>query len=198
MKYTDCSKQNTLAIALVIICVVGIYNWFIVPQTRYLAAAQKYQEMVDSREKLGKIMSGQTKFRHQELDKLTRQLEQEKQAFFDANEAKSFLEDIQSIEKKHGCQVLNLKFSPSNQIAVKDNNSIDIYQDRIDMNLMGNYKDIVKFLNIIQSKTARVWVEAMSVSTRQDKTNYLNCNITLNIYTLKIKENASHVENKQI
>lgn len=198
MKRMGCSKQNMLAVAVLIICVVGIYNWFIVPQTQYLAAAQKYQEMSNSKERMSKIISGKTRISLQKLDKLMQEFEQEKQTFFDVNEAKSFITNIQSIAEENGCQVLKLKFSPPNQITIKDNNSVDIYQDKIEMNLVGNYRNIMRFLNTIQRKTVRVWIDAISLGTRQDEINYLGCNITLSIYTLKIKENMSHVENKQI
>jgi hypothetical protein len=197
-KHSDYSKRNMLTVAMLLIGFVAMYNWFIAPQTRYLAAAQKYRNTIDSREKTGKLITTQMKLRRQKLDELTQKFELEKQVFFDIDQAKSFLSGIQSIAETNGCQVVNLKLSPSREISVKDNNSINIHQYQADLNLLGGYGNIVKFLNTIQNKTAKVWIDTISVSMEQATGGYLSCNITLSIYTLKVKENAGHVENKQI
>ena len=197
-KHSDCSKRNILAAAILLIGFAAIYNWFISPQTRYLAAAQKYRGTMDEREKIGRLITTQLKLRQQKLDELTQKFESEKQVFFETSQAKSFLSGIQSIAEMNGCQVVNLKLSPPREIGIKDNNSIDIRQYQADMSLLGGYGNIVKFLNTIQNKTTKVWIDTISVSMKQATNGYLNCNITLSIYTLKVKENAGHVENKQI
>ncbi|MBU1259719.1 MAG: type 4a pilus biogenesis protein PilO [Planctomycetes bacterium] len=198
-KYSDYSKRNILTAAILLIGFVAIYNWFITPQTQYLAAAQKYHDTMDTREKIGRLITTQLKLRRQKLDELTQKFESEKQVFFKIEQAKSFLSGIQSIAEKNGCQVVNLRLSPSREITVKDNNSIEIYQYQADMSLLGGYGNIVKFLNTIQNKPAKVWIDTISVSMKQAATSgYLSCNITLSIYTLKVKENADYVENKQI
>jgi hypothetical protein len=153
---------------------------------------------MDTSEKIGKLITTQLKLHRQKLDELTQKFESEKQVFFEIDQAKDFLSGIQSIAEINGCQVVNLKLSSPREITIKDNNSIDIQQYQADMSLLGGYGNIVKFLNTIQNKTAKVWIDTINVSMKQATSGYLRCNITLSIYTLKVKENAGHVENKQI
>ena len=195
-KYSEYSKRNILAAAILLIAFVAIYNWFISPQTRYLAAAQKYHETIDSREQTGKLLTAQLKLRQKKLDELTQKFESDKQVFFEVEDAKTFLTGIQSLAETSGCQITNLKLSPQKPIIVKDNESVDINQYQVNMSLLGGYGNIVKFLNTLQNRPAKVWIDTINVSMKQASSGYLNCNMTLSIYTLKVKENTDNVKNK--
>jgi Tfp pilus assembly protein PilO len=195
-KYSEYSKRNILAAAILLIAFVAIYNWFISPQTRYLAAAQKYHETIDSREQTGKLLTAQLKLRQKKLDELTQKFESDKQVFFEVEDAKTFLTGIQSLAETSGCQITNLKLSPQKPIIVKDNESVDINQYQVNMSLLGGYGNIVKFLNTLQNRPAKVWIDTINISMKQASSGYLNCNMTLSIYTLKVKENTDNVKNK--
>jgi hypothetical protein len=197
-KYPVWLKQNTFAAAILLIGVIAMYNWFISPNTKYLAAAQEYRKMMDSTEKQGKIILSELELHRKKLDNLTQEFEQQKQGFFDVDQAKSFLSGLQSESEKNGCPVTNLQFRPMANIAVKDSNSIDIGQHRIIMTILGNYENIVKFLNTLQNRPAKVWIDEINIGTKQSPSGFLSCDITLSIFTLKVKENTNNVNNKQI
>ncbi|MFA5292964.1 MAG: hypothetical protein WC496_08025 [Phycisphaerae bacterium] len=197
LKYPGLSKQNALAVTMLLICVAAMYNWFISPHIQYLAAAQKYQEVMESTEKTSKILSSDLKLRQKKLDELTQQFELQKQGFFDIDQAKIFLSEIQSIAEKSGCLVSNLKLSPARAVPVKNRDSIDIRQYQTEIGLLGNYGNIIKFLNTIQKRNARVWINSIDVGMKHAESGYLGCNITFSIYTLKVKENTSNVDNTQ-
>ncbi|MGD0786024.1 MAG: hypothetical protein ABR969_09450 [Sedimentisphaerales bacterium] len=152
LKYPVWLKQNAFAVAMLLIGIIAMYNWFILPNTKFLAAAQKYSQMMDSTEKQSEIILSELELRKKKLDNLTQEFEQKKQAFFDIDQAKTFLSGLQSESEKSGCPVTNLQFRPLQNIAVKDNNSIDIGQYRIVMTFSGNYENIVKFLNTLQNR----------------------------------------------
>ena len=198
LKSINWSKQNAFLAAILLIGVLAMYNWFISPNTQYLSAAEKYRQIADLTEQQGRLLHCKVDLRRKELDNLTRQFESQKQTFFDVNEAKSFLSGIQSEVEKSGCIVSNLKLSPPKEIPTKDNDSMEIYRYQIDMNLIGNYRNIVKFLNTIQNRPARIWVDTMNVGSKNAVNGYLACDITLSIYTLNIKENISNVKDKQV
>jgi hypothetical protein len=197
-KYPVWLKQNAFAVAMLLIGIIAMYNWFISPNTRYLAAAQKYSQMLDLTEKQNKTILSELELRRKKFDNITQEFEQKKQTFFDIDQAKTFLSGIQSEAEKNGCPVTNLKFSPLKNVAAKDNNSLDICQYQIVMSFIGNYRTIVKFLNTIQNRPAKVWVDEINVGTTQSTDGYLSCDITLSIFTLRVKENTSNVNNKQI
>jgi hypothetical protein len=191
LKYSNYSKRNAMAAAIMVICTFAIYNWFISPHTQYLHAAQKYLTVIDSEEKRSESINNELKQQQKRLDELTHQLELQKQSFFNNDQAKIFLSDLQSIAEKSGCLVANLKFLPARDITVKSNNSLGICHYQTNMSVMGNYEDIVKFLNTLQNRTAKVWIDSIYVGMKQTTNGYLSCDITLSIYTLKVKENTS-------
>jgi hypothetical protein len=197
-KYPVWLKQNAFAVAMLLIGIIAMYNWFISPNTKYLAAAQKYGKMMDSTENQNKIILSELGLRRKKLDNLTQEFEQKKQVFFDIDQAKTFLSGLQSESEKSGCPATNIQFRPLQNIAVKDNNSIDIGQYRIVMTFLGSYGNIVKFLNTLQNRPVKVWVDEINIGTKQSTNGYLSCDITLSIFTLKVKENKSNVKNKQI
>jgi hypothetical protein len=198
LKSISWSKQNVFSTAMLLISVLAMYNWFISPNTQYLSAAQKYRQIADKTEQQSRILYSNLGARRKETYNLSQQFETKKQNFFDVNEAKSFLSGIQSEAEKSGCLVSNLKLSPPKDMSTKDNNSLEIYRYQIDMNLMGNYLNIVKFLNTLQNRPAKIWVETMNIGLKNAAKDYLDCDLTISIYTLKIKENISNVKNKQI
>jgi Tfp pilus assembly protein PilO len=199
MKYAGQSKRNALIIAILAIAAVAIYNWFVTPQTRYLAAAQKYKETVDSMKQASIIMSKNQKLNRKELDEHTQQFEQQKQDLFDVNEAKDFLANLQSAAEKSDCTVANLKHSSVREIAVKDSNSVSVYfyQNQVNMRFLGRYENIIEFLNTIQNRTAKVWIDSINISMKNITSNYLTCDTVLSIYTMDIKEIQNNVDSKK-
>jgi hypothetical protein len=66
------------------------------------------------------------------------------------------------------------------------------------MTFLGSYENIVKFLNTLQNRPVKVWVDEINVSSKPSTNGHLSCEITLSIFTLKVKENTSNVNNKKI
>ena len=160
-----------MAAAIMFICTFAAYNWFIKPHTQYLKAAQEYRATIDSIEKKSESINKELTKQQKKLEELTCQLELQKQSFFNADQAKSFLTDIQSVAEKSGCLVVNLKLSPARDVAVKGSNSLDIRQYQTNMSVTGNYGNIVKFLNTLQNRTARVWVDSINISMKNAASN---------------------------
>lgn len=190
------SKRNIMVSALLIISIVAIYNWFVVPHTRFLSAAQQYKSTMKSIEKKNQILKTGVALRQKELEKLSKKYESRKLAFFDIETAKSFLSNLQLTAEKNGCMVANLKLIPAKDVAVS-NSKIDIREYQANLSLTGGYANIVKFLNTIQNKTARVWVDSIDVGMKHSESGYLSCEVTISIYTLKVKENADNVNDMQ-
>jgi Tfp pilus assembly protein PilO len=194
-KLPSWSKQNTLIMAILFISLVAMYNWFIVPHTQYLIAAQKCRDVAIEIEKKSKTMNSELASKQKRLHKLTARLEQWKETLFDIDQAKNFLSNIQSTIEKSGCVPTNLQLSPPKDIIVRNDNSVYIQQYQAGMSLTGKYENIVNLLYKLQNRKAKVWIDSITISATEPASNYLSCDITLSIYTLKDKENAG-VKNK--
>jgi hypothetical protein len=86
---------------------------------------------------------------------------------------------------------------PAKQIAVEDNNSVDIRQYQVDLSVIGQYQDIVRLLDSLQNRKQKVWIDTINLHLKDQTTGLLVCDLSLSIYALKVKEVQSHVDDSQ-
>jgi Tfp pilus assembly protein PilO len=182
------------AAACVLIALVALYNWFAVPHLRYLMAAQRYENTADEIEKISKITNAGIQIGQKKLDEISGQFRQKKQEFFGIEDAKSLLESIQSKAEKNSLFVDSLKFQPPRQITADDGNSIDIRRFQVNLTISGQYQNIVKFLDSLQNRKEKVWIDMINLRLKDQTTGSLVCDLSVSIYTLKIKEIVSDVK----
>ena len=191
------SKRNITVSAILIITIIALYNWFVMPHSQYLMAAQKYQQTIETIDKKSKILNSEVKIRLKKLENLTRELKEQKKEFFEIEQAKDFLSNLQTAAEQNGCIVENIKFLPSKDASVKGSADVLIRQYQANLTIYGDYGSIVKFLNTIQNRTEKVWMESINFGMKNTDNGDLGCDVTLSIYTLKIMENTNNVSDKQ-
>ncbi|OQA01221.1 MAG: hypothetical protein BWY69_01447 [Planctomycetes bacterium ADurb.Bin401] len=197
MNLTKWSKRNVTVSAFLIIMAIAIYNWFVTPHAHYLMAAQKYQQTIDSLNNKNKILNNDIRIRRKKLDNLKKEFEQEKQSFFDIEQAKTFLSNLQITAQQNGCLVENIRFMPANNVTDRKRENTIIHQYQSDLTLSGDYGSIVKFINVIQNRPEKVWVESINFGTKNTANGDLGCDLKLSIYTLKVMERIENVSNKK-
>jgi Tfp pilus assembly protein PilO len=185
------------AAACVLIALVALYNWFAVPHLQYLMAAQKYENAADEIEKISKITNAEIQMGQIKLDEISGQFRQKKQEFFGVEDARSFIESIQSKAEKNSLVVDSLKFQPPRQITTGDGNSIDMRRFQVNLTVSGQYQDIVKFVDSLQNRKEKVWIDMISLRLKDQTTGFLVCDLSLSVYTLKIKEIVSDVKTEK-
>ena len=182
------SRGNMIIAACVLIAMVALYKWFVMPHSRYLLAAEKYKNAAEEVEKTTRTISAELQLSQRKLDEISQQFQQKRQEFFEVDDAKSFLGDIQAKAEKSGCFVDALRFSPAREIVVKDNNSVDIWQYQVGLTVSGQYQNIVQLLNSLQNRKQKVWIDTIDLHLKDKTTGFLVCDLSLSIYTLKVKE----------
>jgi Tfp pilus assembly protein PilO len=188
IKRINYSRGNIFAAACVLIAVVALYNWFAVPHLQYLMAAQRYENAADEIEKISKITNAEIQIGREKLDEISGQFQQKKQEFFGVEDARSLLESIQSKAEKNSLFVDSLKFQPARQITADNGNPIDIRRYQVNLTVSGRYQDIVKFLDSLQNRKEKVWIDMINLRLKDQTTGFLVCDLSLSIYTLKVKE----------
>ncbi len=191
---TNLQKRNATVAAALIVMTIAIYNWFVTPHSQYLMAEQQYQQTIGEMETRNKILSTNLKVSNQKLENLKGKYEQQKQLFFDANNAKDFLSGIQTTAEKYGCMIDNLRFISPREFPNTGSN-IEISQYQTNLNVFGGYGNIVKFLNTLQNRAEKVQVDSINIEMNNEN-GYLECALAISIYTLKVKENTENVTNK--
>ncbi|MGB8226770.1 MAG: type 4a pilus biogenesis protein PilO [Sedimentisphaerales bacterium] len=197
IKHMNWSKGNIFAAACVLIAIVALYNWFASPHVQYLMAAQKYEDTADKIEKTSKIIDAEIQTGQKKLDEISEQFRQKKQEFFGFEDAMSFLESIQSKAEKNRLFVDTLKFQPAKRITADNGNPSDIRRHQVNLTISGQYQDIVKFLDSLQNRKEKVWIDMINIRLKDQTTGSLVCDLSLSIYTLEIKEIENYVKTKK-
>ena len=182
------SRGNMIVAACVLIAIIALYKWFVMPHSRYLLAAEKYKDAAEEVERTTRTISTEIQLSQRKLDEISQQFRQRKQEFFEVDDARSFLGGIQTTAEKGGCFVGTLKFSPAREIVVKDNNSVDIQQYQVSLSVVGQYQNIVQMLNSLQNRKQKVWIDTINLHLKDKTSGFLVCDLSLSIYTLKVKE----------
>ncbi|MDD5134257.1 MAG: hypothetical protein PHP01_02445 [Phycisphaerae bacterium] len=193
IRHRDFSKKNVVIATLVLIAIVAMYNWFATPYSSYLLAAEKYVNAANEMEKTKKMIDVDLRLKQKKIDELSGKFDLISQDFFTVDEAKSFLESIQAKIEKSGCFVDKLSFSPAKQVSASDGNIPDIEEYRVNLSVIGQYVDIVILLDSLQNRQQKVWVDKLKLKLKDISSGHLVCDVSLSIYTLKVKENANNV-----
>lgn len=196
-KLQDFSRNNVVAVALVMISVIAIYNWFVTPHSNYLMAAEKYSIASRAMERTGKIIESELRLKQKKLDEFTGQFDSVKQEFFDAETAKTFLTSIQLQAEKNRCFVDTLKFPPVKQVITADTNDIEIKEYQVNLGVIGQYSDIVMLLDSLQNRKQKVWIDNIKLQLKDPSAGYLVCDAVVSLYTLKITENINNVNTQK-
>jgi hypothetical protein len=64
----------------------------------------------------------------------------------------------------------------------------------VNLTVSGQYRDIVKFLDSLQNRKEKVWIDMINLRLKDQTTGSLACDLSVSIYTLKIKEIMSDVK----
>jgi len=187
-------KRNSIVAAVLIIISIALYNWFVTPHTNYLQAEQQYRRAMTTIERKNKLLNSEIQVVNKKLENLNKRYQEQKQMFFDTEQAKDFLSSIQTSAEKNACIIQNLRFMPSRNV-ITSNNDVCITQYQTNLNITGGYGNIVKFLNTTQNRPEKVQFDSINI-TMNNQTGDLDCGLTISIYTLKVKENTKNVSTK--
>lgn len=193
VKYASWSKRNIAAAVFALIVMVALYNWFAVPHLQYLQAAQEYEGAADRVEKANKIINAQLQAGRRKFDEISERFRQKRQEFFEIDDARTFLGGVQAEAEKNLCFVDTLKFLPAKQVTTGDSNIIDIRQYQVNLSVIGQYPDIVKLIESLQNRKEKVWIDTINLCLKDTASGMLVCDLSLSIYTLKVKEIVSDV-----
>jgi hypothetical protein len=193
IEYRDFSGKNVVIAALVLIAMLAMYNWFAAPYSRYLLAAERYVNAANEMEKTKKLIDIELRIKQKKIDELSKNFELIRRDFFTVDDAADFLESIQAKAEKSGCFVDNLSFSPAKRVSAADSNAPDIREYQVNLSVVGQYADIVVLLDSLQNRQQKVWIDKLKLHLRDTVSGYLVCDVSLSIYTLKIKESTNNV-----
>jgi len=188
------TSRNAISAALVIIVTIAVYNWIVAPHVTHLYAAQRYESVVDDVMKENKILSSAVRTKKKKLEQLHKQFAQLQSSLFMVDQAKEFFSNLQVISEQSSCKVcsLNLITREQNSKDGKSEDSSGIVTNSAILSVIGTYGDIIKLIERLQAREQKVWIDSVRMTSLDDASGQLKCDITITICTIQDKEAMPH------
>jgi len=183
------TSRNGISAALVIIVTIAVYNWIVAPHVTNLYAVQRYESVVDDVVKKNKILSSVVRTKKKKLEQLHEQFAQLQSSLFMVEEAKELFSDLQAISVQAGCTVYSLNLVTSEQ---NSEDASRIVTKSTILSVIGAYGDIVRLMERLQARPQKVWIDSVSMTSLNDASGQLKCDITITICTIQDKEAMPH------
>jgi len=187
-------SRNSISAALVVIVIIAVYSWIVAPHVTLLFAVQQYESVVDDVVKKKRILSSETKIKRKKLEKLSEQFTQMQSSLFTIDEVKQFFSNLQVISEQSSCKVCSLNLTTREQNS-KDGRSKDssgIVTKSAILSVISTYSDIIKLIERLQAHPKKVWVNSFRMSSLNDASGQLECDITITICAVQDKESVPH------
>ena len=185
-------SRNIVFAASVLIGMVAVYNWFIVPHTSYLGAAQRYESVASELAKTNRVIGRDVTVKKKELKELDEKLAKVRMKIFGPAEAAKFFDGIEGLAREMNCRVLSLKFSglSSDRKAPATNNGITV--ENVLLSVAGSYKDITKLMDRLQNREEQIWIDRVSIKSASGDISDLKCDMSVAICVTGDKERLSN------
>jgi hypothetical protein len=181
-------SRNIVFTVSVLIGTIAVYNWFIVPHTGYLEAAQRYESVASELAKTNRFISSDVAAKKKELKELNEKLTKARIKIFGSAEAVKFFEDIEELAKKMNCRVLSLKFSDSFSGQKPPVTDSGITVENVLLSVAGNYKDITALMNKLQNRAEQIWIDRVNIKFFREDVGGLRCDMSIAICVMGDKE----------
>lgn len=187
-------SRNAIWAALTVITLIAAYNQIVTPNTVYLAAAQRYESVMDNVSKKNRIITEAVNNKKKKLDELHKQFADVQSVLFSPEKAKEFFSDLQPVSEVTGCAVYSLNIA-ADAAEPKDKQGKDvsgITAHSAMLSVIGPYDNIIRLLDKLQTRSEKVWINSLKMEGLGNDSPQLKCDLTITIYTIQDKEVKLH------
>lgn len=190
------SVKLFVCVSVVAIVAFATYNWIVSPQISHLKAAERYETMAGNAGQRGTTIKKGIDAKQQELTGLEVEIDQIQNSFFTEEKAREFFSDLEPLSLQSDCNIDTLSFLPAESIRSKEVSEYtsDIIVKRAEINLRGNYENIITFLKKLSHYSQRVSIGDMLIQSEHFGHQELACQMTVTIYLIEDKEKDNHEE----
>jgi len=184
------ASRNAISAALIMTVAIAVYNWIVAPHVIYLSAVQQYESVVSDMAKKSKILSSAVTTKQKKLEELHEQFVQLQSSLFTLAQAKEFFSDLQAISVQAGCTVysLNLVASERNSEQGQAEDASGIITKSAMLSVIGTYGDVIRLIESLQARQQKVWIDSVRMTSHEDTSGQLKCDMTITICTIQDKE----------
>lgn len=184
------SSRIGFSAAIVAIVAIAAYSWIVAPHTKYLHAAQQYELVLDNIAKKNQLIKSKEAIKKKEVEKLRTEFANVQALLFTSLEGKRFFSDIEAVCNETGCIVYSINFLSSNsgELSASVDNDKAIVENSAVVSFVGSYGNIVNFLAKLINRPQEVLIRSLKLFTSSGKSDPLECEVMITIYTIREKE----------
>jgi len=181
------SRRCALTAAPFLIGVLAVYNWVISPHIGYLHAMRRLEPVVDRMAEELDAVSGGFDEKCSTMRKLRGELAEVREGLFTREESKAFIRDLQTLVGKAGCTMVAADFTCGKKAKETEDPNVPVVVEALYANftMMGQYEQIVAFLQMLREGQQKVWVDSCRIDLRDPRSGRLECRLGLAIYIVR-------------
>jgi Tfp pilus assembly protein PilO len=181
--------QNAVFTALIVILVVAMYGWLVSPHLKSLFAAERYDSAVDGLAAKKAAVMSEITVETKKLKKLSERFSNAGDRLFTPSQAEQFVGSLQTIFDQTGCTLHSIALVGDDPHGrKKTQHACGIAANSATISVTGQYDNIVRLLEQLQSHTPKVWVNSLEIALADFASGSLRCDMTITIYTIQDKE----------
>jgi hypothetical protein len=180
------TARNATSASLILIAALAMYKWIVTPQTAYLSAARGFESAMDRVVEQNKSVAKQVELKSKELKVLRENSTQLQSILFTPNQAKEFFSDLQVISEQAGCAVHSINLISDRRKP--KNERLGIVTSGVALSVVGVYKDIVKLIERLQTRTQKVWIDSIEMRTLDSSSDKAICDLIVTIGQITDKD----------
>ncbi len=177
-------------LSVIILVSFMAFNWIISPQTTYLRAARRYENMLGDAGKMTTVIKSQMATKKDEVSKLNDEIVRVQGRFFTSKQAAELFLDLEPIARQSNCNLDQLTFMPPESISYKSEGgeTSGIIVKRSVISFSSTYGDVINFLTKLNSYTQRIAITDLTIDSDSMINGQVYCQMAITIYIIEDKE----------
>jgi hypothetical protein len=170
-------QEIALIVALYFVGFVAVQNWVLDPQLTALKAAQQYEGAIDSYKDKSENVNSRLRAKRLWLDKLVVKRELLSDMIFTAAKAEEFLSDLDVFCQQSECEIARLRYVGETEQSVPS-----IVTRTTALTVYGDYNNIIKLIQKLTSRSQKVSIESLGMTTIPANPQHVLCRLVITIY----------------
>ena len=178
------SRKYAMTAAPFLIAMAAAYNWVIAPHVGYLHAMQRLEPVMDEMAHEGSLIDRVRDKKIARLEGLRTALAAARAELFTCEEAKAFIQNLQTVVERSGCTMAKADFIGGKKAdkAAEPNLPIRVEPSGVDVTVVGEYGRVIMLLGLLRGQRQRIQVDSCRMDLLDPRSGRLECRLGLTIH----------------
>jgi Tfp pilus assembly protein PilO len=193
---SEARLRMLMALAVLIIVCIAIYNWVVSPQAAFVGAAQNYERVAKKTEHKIDVLTRAIKRMQCEVAWMEEFDTTAVAHFFDIDSGLQFLDNLEFEATESGCSIVSLNYMLPETVEVQglSCDELEVTSKKAEMEVVGSYSNIAGFLKRLNRHSDRASISDLEIAMTSDY-SAMRCTMEIKVYIIEDKELINDVEN---